>query len=51
MYWTMSAILFVLWVLGLVSGSTEGQWVHLLLLFGLLTLLLAVARRGRGALA
>ncbi len=47
----MSAILFVLWVLGLVSGSTEGQWVHLLLLFSLTTLLLAVARGGRGALA
>lgn len=51
MYWTMSAILFVLWVLGLISGSTEGRWVHLLWVFALVTLLLAVARRGRGALA
>jgi Family of unknown function (DUF5670) len=50
-YWTMSAILFVLWVLGLISGSTEGHWVHLLLLFAMVALLLAVARRGRGALA
>ncbi|HYO51912.1 MAG TPA: lmo0937 family membrane protein [Archangium sp.] len=51
MYWTMSAILFVLWVLGLISGSTEGRWVHLLLIFSLVTLILALARRGRGALA
>ncbi len=51
MYWTMSAILFVLWVLGLISGSTEGHWVHLLLIFSMVTLILAVARRGRGALA
>ncbi len=51
MYWTMSAILFVLWVLGLISGSTEGGWVHLLLSFSLVTLLLALALRGRGALA
>jgi hypothetical protein len=50
-YWTMSAILFVLWVLGLVSGSTEGRWVHLLLIFSMVTLILALARRGRGALA
>lgn len=50
-YWTMSAILFVLWVLGLISGSTEGRWVHLLLIFSLVTLILALARRGRGALA
>lgn len=50
-YWTMSAILFVLWVLGLISGSTEGRWVHLLLIFSMVTLILALARRGRGALA
>ena len=50
-YWTMSAILFVLWVLGLISGSTEGYWVHLLLMFSVVTLVLAVAKRGRGALA
>ena len=51
MFWTMSVILFALWVLGLVSGSTEGYWVHLLLLFSVLSLTLAVARTGRRALA
>jgi hypothetical protein len=46
-YWTMSIILFVLWALGMISGSTEGYWVYLLLLFSLVTLILAVAQRGR----
>lgn len=51
MFWTMSVILFALWVMGLVTGSTEGYWVHLLLLFAVLCLTLAVARSGRRALA
>jgi hypothetical protein len=46
-FWTMSIILFVLWTLGMISGSTEGYWVHLLLVFALVTLTLAVAQRGR----
>jgi hypothetical protein len=51
MLWTITAILLVLWILGLVTGSTVGLWVHLLLLFGLVTLVLAVmgsARVARG---
>ncbi len=51
MYWTMSGILFALWVMGLTIGSTEGYWVHLLLLFAVLALILAVANSGRRALA
>lgn len=50
-FWTMSIILFALWVMGLVTGSTEGYWVHLLLLFAVICLVLAVARMGRRALA
>jgi hypothetical protein len=46
-FWTMSIILFVLWTLGMISGSTEGYWVHLLLVFAMVTLILAVAQRGR----
>ncbi|HVE82637.1 MAG TPA: lmo0937 family membrane protein [Myxococcales bacterium] len=43
MLWTISAILFVLWVLGLVSGGTAGLWIHLLLAFAVASLVLAVA--------
>lgn len=49
MLWTMTVILLVLWVMGLTVGSTAGYWVHLLLLFGLITLVMAVIRRGRVA--
>ena len=47
MYWTMGMILLVLWCLGLTAGSTEGDWVHLLLLFALLAFVVAVVSRGR----
>lgn len=52
MYWTMSAILMVMWAIGLLTGSTEGRWVHLLLIFSMVTFILALTRRGgRGSLA
>ncbi|MCP3060077.1 lmo0937 family membrane protein [Myxococcus fulvus] len=47
MYWTMGMILLVLWGTGLTVGSTEGYWVHLLLLFALLTFVVGVVARGR----
>lgn len=47
MLWTMTAILLVLWALGLITGSTVGLWVHLLLVFGLVTLVLAVVSSAR----
>jgi hypothetical protein len=47
MLWTITLILAVLWLLGMVSGSTMGYWVHLLLVFALVSLILAVAKRGR----
>jgi hypothetical protein len=50
-YWTMSAILIVLWAVGMLTGSTEGHWVHLLLFFSMVTFILALAQRGRGSLA
>ncbi|MBN1210144.1 MAG: lmo0937 family membrane protein [Myxococcaceae bacterium] len=47
MFWTMSIILFALWALGMISGSTEGLWIHLLLIFALVALILALTQRGR----
>jgi hypothetical protein len=49
MLWTITIILLVLWALGLVSGSALGAWVHILLLLAVITLLLAVIRRGTAA--
>jgi len=45
----MGIILLVLWGLGLTTGSTEGYWVHLLLLLAMVALLLAVVSQGRRA--
>jgi hypothetical protein len=50
MLWTITAILLVLWILGLITGSTVGLWVHLFLVFGLVSLALAVVGSARPAL-
>jgi hypothetical protein len=46
MLWTITIILLVLWAIGLVSGSTLGWWVHLLLILAVISLIFAVIRRG-----
>jgi hypothetical protein len=46
MLWTITVILLVLWALGLVSGSAVGGWVHILLVLAVISLILAVMRRG-----
>jgi len=39
MLWTITIILFVLWVLGLVSSYTMGGWIHILLVLAIIVLL------------
>ena len=51
MLWTITVILLVLWVLGLVSGAQIGAWVHILLILAVVSLIFAVLRRGTGAAA
>ena len=38
MLWTITVILLVLWVLGLVSGAQMGAWVHILLVLAVIGL-------------
>jgi hypothetical protein len=38
MLWTITIILVILWLLGLVSGYTLGGWVHLLLILAVIVL-------------
>ncbi len=38
MLWTITIILFILWVLGVVSGYTLGYWIHILLVLALIVL-------------
>ena len=48
MLWTITIILVVLWLLGLVSGYTLSGWIHLLLVLALIVLIfnLLTGRRG-----
>ena len=39
MLWTITIILFVLWLLGLVSGYTLGNWIHILLVLAIIVLI------------
>jgi hypothetical protein len=49
MLWTITILLVVLWALGMVSGSTLGAWVHILLVLAIISLIFAVMRRGSAA--
>jgi hypothetical protein len=40
MLWTISIVLFVLWLLGLVSSYTLSGWIHLLLIAALVVVLI-----------
>ena len=42
MLWTITIVLFILWVLGLVSSYTLGGWIHILLV------LAVISARGEG---
>ncbi len=39
MLWTITVILIILWLLGLVSGYTLGGWVHILLVLAVIVLI------------
>ena len=39
MLWTITVILFVLWLLGVVSGYTLGSWIHILLVLAVIVLI------------
>ncbi len=39
MLWTITIILFVLWILGLVSSYTLGGWIHILLVLAIIVLI------------
>ncbi|MDE1154965.1 MAG: lmo0937 family membrane protein [Acidobacteriaceae bacterium] len=39
MLWTITIILVILWLLGLVSSYTLGGWIHLLLVLAIIVLI------------
>jgi len=42
MLWTIAVILIVLWLLGLVSGYTMGNFIHILLVIAIIIVLVRV---------
>jgi len=39
MLWTITIVLFILWLLGVVSGYTMGSWIHILLVLAVIILI------------
>ncbi len=39
MLWTITIILFVLWLVGLVSSHTFGGWIYILLVLAIIVLI------------
>ena len=42
MLWTISVVLVILWLLGLVSGYTMGNFIHILLVIAIVIVLIQV---------
>lgn len=47
MLWTIAVILIVLWALGLVSGFTIGNFIHVLLVIAIIVILVQVIQGRR----
>jgi hypothetical protein len=49
MIWTIALVLFVLWLLGLMSGHALGGFIHILLVIAIIVVVLRIIQ-GRPAL-
>jgi len=47
MLWTIFVILLILWALGMVSGSTMGAFIHLLLILAVVVVLVRIIQGRR----
>jgi hypothetical protein len=47
MLWTISVVLVILWLLGLVSGYTMGNFIHILLVIAVVVVLIRVIQGRR----
>ena len=50
MLWTLSVILILLWLLGLVSSYTIGGYIHILLVLAIFALVLRIIQDRRAVL-
>lgn len=47
MLWTVSLVLIILWLLGLVSAHTMGGYIHILLVIALVVVLVSIIQGRR----
>ncbi len=47
MLWTIAVILVILWLLGLVSGYTMGNFIHILLVIAIVVVLVRIIQGRR----
>ena len=47
MIWTIAVVLFVLWALGLVTSTTMGGFIHILLVLAIIVVLVRVIQGRR----
>jgi hypothetical protein len=48
MLWTITIILDILWIVGLVSSYTLGGWIHILLVLAIIVLIFNLLSGRRG---
>jgi hypothetical protein len=47
MLWTITALLFVMWLLGMISSHTLGGFIHILLLLAIVAVLIRIIQGRR----
>jgi hypothetical protein len=47
MLWTITVLLFILWLLGMISNYTMGGFIHILLLLAIVTVLIRIIQGRR----
>jgi hypothetical protein len=47
MLWTIAVVLVILWLLGLVSGYTMGNFIHILLVIAIIVVLVRIIQGRR----
>ena len=47
MLWTIAVVLFILWLLGLISGYTLGNFIHILLVIAVIIVLVRIIQGRR----
>lgn len=47
MLWTIAVVLIALWLLGVITSTTIGGFIHVLLVIAIIIVLVNVIRRGK----